>query len=100
MAPSLSSAKPTKLTKCARGVLSIQDSKVCYGRKKIALNDEEEATIAEFESDLKEMNVTKNMSELEQTLLIRKYNTCYKRLNNEKGLAANSICKQFQVFTS
>jgi hypothetical protein len=86
LSPSLS---PMRKKKLRGNLLSIQNSKVCYDRKQIAFNDEEDATIAEFESALKEMNVT-NMSKLEQTLLIRKYNTCFKRINYEKGVNGQS----------
>jgi hypothetical protein len=62
--------------------LTIQNSKICCDRKKIASNDEEEEMIAEFELALKkDMNVT-DMSEPEQTfLLIKKYNLCYQQRN-------------------
>jgi hypothetical protein len=65
-------------------LLSIQNKLICYDRKKPASNDEEEKMIAEFETALKEMNVS-DMSEPEQTMLIKKYNMCYQRLNSKKG---------------
>jgi hypothetical protein len=58
-------------------LLSIQNSKICYDGEKTASNDEEKEKIAAFESALKAMNVT-DMSEPEQTLLIKKYNLCYR----------------------
>jgi hypothetical protein len=61
-------------------LLSIQNRLICYDGKKPASNDEEEEKIAEFELALKEMNVT-DMSEPEQTLFIKNYNSCYQRLN-------------------
>jgi hypothetical protein len=84
--PLLSRTRRKKSDHQQRGdLLSIQNSKICYDRKKIASNDEEEATIAEFESALQEMNVTE-MSLPEQTSLIRKYNLCFQQLHCEKGL--------------
>jgi hypothetical protein len=72
----------TRQNKKSDHLLSIQDSKICYERKKTASIDEDEGTIADFESaSLKDMNVTE-MSESEQTLLIKNYNSCYQRLND------------------
>jgi hypothetical protein len=63
-------------------LLCIRNRKICYDGKKPALNDEEKKKIAMFESALKAMNVT-DMSESDQTTLIKKYNSCYRRLNDE-----------------
>jgi hypothetical protein len=54
-------------------LLSIHNSKICYDGKKPALNDEDKEQIAAFKSALKEINVTEDMSEPEQTSLIKKY---------------------------
>jgi hypothetical protein len=63
-------------------LLSIRNRKICYDGKKAVLNDDEKKKIAAFESALKAMNVT-DMSEPEQTSLIKKYNSCYRRLNDD-----------------
>jgi hypothetical protein len=63
-------------------LLSLHNRRICYDGKKPALNDEEKKKIDAFESALKEMNVT-DMSEPEQTSLIKKYNACYRRLNDD-----------------
>jgi hypothetical protein len=62
-------------------LLSLHNSKICFDGKKIASNDAERQKIAEFESALKKMNVS-DMSLQEQTALIKNYNLCYQRLNN------------------
>jgi hypothetical protein len=90
MAPSpLPSPLPSPTTKKKSDhqfgtLLLIQNKIICYDRKKNVLTDEDqESTIGEFESALKEMNVS-DLSEAEQTLLINNYNYCYRRLNSNK----------------
>ena len=63
-------------------LLSLHNRRICYDGKKPALNDQEKKKIDAFESALKSMNVT-DMSEPEQTSLIKKYNSCYRRLNDD-----------------
>jgi hypothetical protein len=62
--------------------LSLHNSKICFDGKKIASNDAERQKIAEFESALKKMNVS-DMFLQEQTTLIKNYNLCHQRLNND-----------------
>jgi hypothetical protein len=88
--PLPSPVRPKKPDHQLGTLLSIQNKNICYDRKKTAFNDEEqELTIAEFESALKEMNIS-DLSEPEQMLLINNYNYCYRRLKGNKKKGINS----------